>query len=197
MAHDGRSFPHSGRKKRVLARLHVGTNFLDSMQPATRTLDGPTGRRTRHRADTPRSGASAADCALRLAMPARPENVPVIRHALTGVANALHLDERTVENLRLAVTEACTNVVRHAYGGGEGPIEVRVSSRTGDVTVEIRDHGRGIQPTKNPDSLGIGLPLIAGVCDGLRITRDADGANVVAMTFLREPRRPRPHLVVG
>ncbi len=130
-------------------------------------------------------------------MPARPENVPVIRHALTGVANALRLDERTVENLRLAVTEACTNVVRHAYGGEEGPIEVCVNSRAGDVTVEIRDHGSGIQPTKSPDSLGIGLPLIAGVCDGLRIARAADGANVVAMTFLREPRRPRPHLVSG
>ena len=109
----------------------------------------------------------------------------------------MRLDDRTVENLRLAVTEACTNVVRHAYGGEEGPIEVCVSSRAGDVTVEIRDHGSGIQPTTNPDSLGIGLPLIAGVCDGLRIARAADGANVVAMTFLREPRRPRPHLVGG
>jgi serine/threonine-protein kinase RsbW len=130
-------------------------------------------------------------------MPARPENVPVIRHALTGVANALLLDSRTIENLRLAVTEACTNVVRHAYGDGDGPLEVRVRTGPEDVTVEIRDHGSGIKPTKSADSLGIGLPLIAGVCDGLRIGRDTEGANVVAMTFRRDLPRPRPYLVTG
>jgi anti-sigma regulatory factor (Ser/Thr protein kinase) len=186
------------RRNHVSFRLRAGTNLLEIMHSATRTLDGPRGLRTRHRAEHTRGGASPADCALRLAMPARPENVPVIRHALTGVANALRLETRTTENLRLAVTEACTNVVRHAYGGEDGPLEVRVRSTDEEVTVEIRDHGPGIQPTKSADSLGIGLPLIAGVCDGLRIGQDATGANVVAMTFRREPPpRPRPHLVTG
>jgi serine/threonine-protein kinase RsbW len=129
-------------------------------------------------------------------MPARPENVPLVRHALTGVAAALRLDGRTIENLRLAVTEACTNVVRHAYPGEEGPLEVCVRSDADAVTIEIRDHGRGIRPTTASRSLGIGLPLIAGMCDALRIARDDDdGANVVAMTFRRRPQPP--HLVAG
>jgi anti-sigma regulatory factor (Ser/Thr protein kinase) len=128
-------------------------------------------------------------------MPARPENVPVVRHALTGIAVALRLDGRTVENLRLAVTEACTNVVRHAYPGEEGPLEVCVHSSATAVTVEVRDHGPGIRPTTTSRSLGIGLPLIAGVCDALRIARDAEGANVVSMTFRRGPAGPR--LVAG
>lgn len=166
------------------------------MEPVTHTLNGPAGRQAWRQQESPRPAPSAADCALRLAMPARPENVPVVRHALTGIATALHLDARAVENLRLAVTEACTNVVRHAYGGADGPLEVCVRSDADAVTVEIRDHGPGIRPTTASSSLGIGLPLIAGVCDALRIARDDnDGANVVAMTFRR--RQPATQLVMG
>src|ERR1044072_3943694 len=61
----------------------------------------------------------------RLPHPARPENVAVIRHVLGAYAEALQLPAELVEDMRLAVTEACTNVVRHAYHEGEpGPIDV-------------------------------------------------------------------------
>ena len=63
---------------------------------------------------------------VRLTLPARPENVAVIRHVLGAFAEALQLPADLVEDMRLAVTEACTNVVRHAYHDGEpGPIDVR------------------------------------------------------------------------
>ena len=52
---------------------------------------------------------------MKLTLPARPENVSVIRHVLGAFAEALRLPDDLVEDLRLAVTEACTNVVRHAY----------------------------------------------------------------------------------
>ena len=52
---------------------------------------------------------------VKLTLPARPENVSVIRHVLGAFAEALRLPDDLVEDLRLAVTEACTNVVRHAY----------------------------------------------------------------------------------
>ena len=195
MAQHDRSFVHSGRDKHVSSRLRAGTHSLDPMQPATRK--GTLAKRPWRHTESPRAEASAADCALRLVMPARAENVPVIRHALTGVATALRLDARTVDNLRLAITEACTNVVRHAYDGAAGTLEVRVRSTPEAVTVDVRDFGAGMRPRRGSSSLGLGLPLIAGVCDGLRIARDADDANVVTMTFLRSPQRPRPHLVGG
>ena len=127
-------------------------------------------------------------------MPARPENVPVVRHTLTGAALALRLDERTLAGLRLAVTEACTNVVRHAYPGGTGEMEVALDADKHSVTVEVRDTGAGIRPTTS-QTLGIGLPLIAGLCDRLRISREEDGANLVAMSFDR--RRPAGPYLVG
>ena len=63
-----------------------------------------------------RSGhVPALDSDVRLTLPARPENVAVVRHVLGAFAEALQLPEPTIEDMRLAVTEACTNVVRHAY----------------------------------------------------------------------------------
>src|ERR1700745_3993604 len=52
---------------------------------------------------------------VKLTLPARPENVAVVRHVLGAFAQALGLSVELIEDLRLAVTEACTNVVRHAY----------------------------------------------------------------------------------
>ena len=52
---------------------------------------------------------------VRLTLPARPENVAVVRHVLGAFAEALDLPPDLIEDMRLAVTEACTNVVRHAY----------------------------------------------------------------------------------
>ena len=60
----------------------------------------------------------ARDSDVRLTLPARPENVAVIRHVLGAFAEALRLPDDLVEDMRLAVTEACTNVVRHAYADG-------------------------------------------------------------------------------
>src|SRR3954465_5175003 len=63
---------------------------------------------------------------LSLTLPARAENVAVIRHAIGGLRQALDIDDQTLSDVKLAVTEACTNAVVHAYPEGEGPIEVCV-----------------------------------------------------------------------
>jgi serine/threonine-protein kinase RsbW len=122
---------------------------------------------------------------VRLVLPARPENVGLVRHALGGVASALRLDSARIAAIRLAVTEACTNVVRHAYGGDAGPLEVDVRAGADALEVDIRDRGQGIAPRPASDSLGLGLPLIAALADRLRIAREGDGANVISMAFLR------------
>ena len=66
---------------------------------------------------------------IRLTLPARPENVAVVRHVLGALAEALALPARVTEDMRLAVTEACTNVVRHAYDDGDGHDRRRRATR--------------------------------------------------------------------
>ena len=95
-----------------------------------------------------------ADVSVRLVVPARAENIGLIRHALGGVGSALRLDAERISAIRLAVTEACTNVVRHAYGEGSGPLEVHVRTGPRLVEVDVRDRGMGIAPRPAEDSLG-------------------------------------------
>src|SRR3954453_19660040 len=80
---------------------------------------------------------------VRLTLPARPENVSVIRHVLGAFAEALRLSDDLVEDLRLAVTEACTNVVRHAYTPDvPGPVEISIVPTDEQVSVVVADFGR-------------------------------------------------------
>jgi serine/threonine-protein kinase RsbW len=97
---------------------------------------------------------------LQLLVPARAENVAVVRHAFGGLADALELPDQLAD-LKLAVTEACTNVVVHAYPGGEGRLEVDASIFDDALVIVMRDHGAGIHPRPDSPGLGLGLPLIA------------------------------------
>lgn len=126
-----------------------------------------------------------AEVSVRLIVPARAENIGLVCHALGGVGSALRLDAERITAIRLAVTEACTNVVRHAYADGHGPLEVDVRTAGDALEVDVRDRGKGIAPRPAETSLGLGLPLMAALADRLRITRERDGANVVAMAFRR------------
>jgi anti-sigma regulatory factor (Ser/Thr protein kinase) len=135
------------------------------------------------RAAPDRSGHD--DVSVRLVLPAEPENVGIVRHALAGVGSALRLEGERLSAVRLAVTEACTNVVRHAYGGDPGPLEVDVRAREDALEVDVRDRGTGIAPRPSETSLGLGLPLIAALADRMRIRRDPDGSTVISMAFRR------------
>ena len=67
---------------------------------------------------------------VRLSLPAQPRNIAVVRRALEAIAEELALPRRLVEDMRLAVTEACTNVVRHAYDGDEADDAERACAST-------------------------------------------------------------------
>jgi serine/threonine-protein kinase RsbW len=121
---------------------------------------------------------------LELKLPARAENVAVIRHAFGGFAEALSVDEQTLADIKLAVTEACTNVVIHAYENGErGDLEVDASIDDRRLTVVIRDNGRGIVPRPDSPGLGLGLPLIATLAETLELGKDKADHTEVRMTF--------------
>src|SRR3954454_9342093 len=96
---------------------------------------------------------------IELTLPARAENVAVVRHAIGGLGEALDLDPQTLSDVKLAVTEACTNVVVRAYDGGPGPMQAAADIATDYLTVVVRDEGRGIVPRPDSPGLGLGLPL--------------------------------------
>jgi anti-sigma regulatory factor (Ser/Thr protein kinase) len=121
---------------------------------------------------------------VRLTLPARPENVAVVRHVLGAFAEALHLSKPVVDDIRLAVTEACTNVVRHAYDGGEpGPIEIviRPSGEMLDVIISDRGRGTGLSPDRAGP--GLGMSLIAALAHSLEVQHSPSAGSRLAMSF--------------
>ena len=120
---------------------------------------------------------------LELTLPARPENVAVARHAIGGFADVLDVPDQTLADVKLAVTEACTNVVVHAYPGGEGPITLRATVDDGVLRVVVVDEGRGILPRADSPGLGLGLPLIATLAESLERGTGANEDTEVRMAF--------------
>ena len=123
----------------------------------------------------------ASDLELRL--PARAENVAVARHAIGGLADVLEVSDQTLADVKLAVTEACTNVVVHAYPDGEGPMAVRATVDEDVLQVVVTDEGRGIVPRPDSPGLGLGLPLIATLAESLELGTGARQETEVRMTF--------------
>src|ERR1022692_4511434 len=94
-----------------------------------------------HRDGTPPGEAMTPD--IELALTARAENIAIVRHALGGFADAFDVPESKLADIRLAVTEACANVVVHTYPEGvEGPMEILASIDEDTLTVSVRDRGR-------------------------------------------------------
>ena len=120
---------------------------------------------------------------LELTLPARPENVAVARHAIGGFADVLEVPDQTLADVKLAVTEACTNVVVHAYPNGEGPMGLRASVDDGVLRVVVVDEGRGILPRADSPGLGLGLPLIATLTESLELGTGSRDETEVRMTF--------------
>ena len=124
---------------------------------------------------------------VRLTLPARPEGVAVVRQALAGVADALAFDAAVVADMKMAISEACTNVVVHAYDEEDGILEVEMSAGESGLTIRVRDHGTGIRPhgerRGEAPALGLGLPLIAALSDSYELTGTSGRGTEVKMTF--------------
>ena len=85
--------------------------------------------------------------------------------------------------IRLAVTEACTNAVVHAYpGANRGDVLVTAEITTHELVVTVRDYGAGIRRDDPSSGLGVGVQLIYSLADTVTVT-DADPGLSVRMTF--------------
>lgn len=116
-------------------------------------------------------------------LPAKSENVAVIRHALAGLAEEIGMDEPGLADLKTVVTEACMNVVVHAYPDGSGPLFVEAKPDEDGLTVVVRDEGRGIRPQaeNERDSLRLGLSLIAALSSSFSIAGGLDRGTEITM----------------
>jgi anti-sigma regulatory factor (Ser/Thr protein kinase) len=120
---------------------------------------------------------------LQIILPAKAENVAVVRHALAGLAEEVGMEEPGVADLKTVVTEACMNVVAHAYQDGPGPLMVEAKPDEEGLTVVVRDEGAGIRPKADVDqpSLRLGLSLIAALSSSFAISGGLDRGTEVTM----------------
>jgi anti-sigma regulatory factor (Ser/Thr protein kinase) len=115
--------------------------------------------------------------------PATPESVPVARRDLARFASDAGAGDDQVEAVRLAASEAITNIVLHAYDDRVGEVHVDADVRTGELVVQIADDGTGMQPRFAKAGLGLGLALIAHASDQLDIVKRPEGGTELRMRF--------------
>lgn len=130
--------------------------------------------------------ARVAEPEFRLAVPARPEHLALVRRLVDGVCESLGAPDDVADDIRLAVTEACTNVVRHAYTEGDGTIDVSVHPAPRALEIVVADAGCGVGPSHDTAGPGLGLPLIEALADRVEIGPAEGGGSRLTMCFDRE-----------
>jgi serine/threonine-protein kinase RsbW len=121
---------------------------------------------------------------LRLELTSRPESARLVRSMSSAAGEALGFDPELLSDVNTAVTEACNNVIVHAYGGEPGPMSVELRALPAAVEVRICDRGSGIRGTV-PDhgGLKVGLALISAVADRAEFITVPDGGTEVRLSF--------------
>jgi serine/threonine-protein kinase RsbW len=135
-----------------------------------------------------------SESVVRLTFPAKADYLLLARLALSGVVRHLRLEEEQLADLKLAVTEACGNAVRHAYEGEAGPVGLAFVVADDRLTMIVEDQGEGMDAAAvaaaddppaaaAPLESGMGMAIIRTIVDELDIEPGADGrGTVVRMT---------------
>jgi serine/threonine-protein kinase RsbW len=132
---------------------------------------------------------------VRLRIPARAEYVALARLALSGLADIAALPEELVADLKLALTEAVSNSVRHAYGEGGGFVSVAYELGRDSLAVEVVDDGEGFDPERPPalegEELtegGLGIAIIRTIADDFELDSQP-GVRGSRLRFAKRLRR--------
>ncbi len=128
------------------------------------------------------AGADGAQPEIRLLLPALPANVALVRQALAWLTDDLGVDPTRAADMKIALTEACTNVVVHAYDDEPGPLEVAMTVEHERLVLSVRDRGSGLRPLPAREEggapLGFGLALIASLSDEVGIVAGRHGTEL-------------------
>jgi serine/threonine-protein kinase RsbW len=135
-----------------------------------------------------------AERSVRLVIPAKAEYITLGRLALTAISRVRPLSDETLSDLKLALTEACTNSVRHAYEGQVGQVEILYRIEPDRLVVEVVDDGAGfeaeaVDSADNGDLSegGLGIAIIRAVADEVEIGRgESGGSRLRFVKFLPE-----------
>ena len=118
---------------------------------------------------------------VRLIIPAKPEYITLGRLALTGLSRLRPLTDEELADLKLALTEACSNSVRHAYTGDAGVVEIHYELRPDRFVIEVTDDGEGFDPADSGEEAdlltegGLGIAIIRAVADEFEVGAKSDG----------------------
>jgi serine/threonine-protein kinase RsbW len=133
---------------------------------------------------------------VRLRVPARAEYVALARLALSGLADIVTLPEELLADLKLALTEAVSNSVRHAYADGRGFVSIAYELSGSALAVEVVDDGRGFDPERPPalegEELtegGLGIAIIRTIADEFEL-HSRPGVRGSRLRFVKCLQRP-------
>ncbi len=111
-----------------------------------------------------------------LVIPAKAEYIALGRLALSGLLRPRAVEPEVIADVKLALTEACSNSIRHAYADGkEGEVEIRYELADGSLAIEVSDDGSGFDPAvpeadpRELDEGGLGIAIIRALTDDLSI----------------------------
>jgi serine/threonine-protein kinase RsbW len=114
--------------------------------------------------------------AIHLRIPAKAEYITLCRLALTGLAQLRDIGEDTMADLKLALTEAVSNSVRHAYGDRDGHVDITYELRPDRLDIQVVDDGNGFDPDEAPaiegeelSEGGLGIAIIRTIADEFEI----------------------------
>ncbi len=123
-------------------------------------------------AEHPRSASFEEGRVVRLTIPAKPEYITLCRLALTGLGRVRPLSDETLADLKLALTEAASNSVRHAYANGSGSVDILYELTPSRIAIEVLDAGEGFEHVlpedRELDGLtegGLGIAIIRAIAD--------------------------------
>lgn len=114
-----------------------------------------------------------------LFIPADPENIILAREVTGGLLESWKADRGVIDDVKIALTEACDNAIIHGYGGKSGQaVQIRGRGFAGGyLELSVLDAGSGVTPGPKV-GLGMGLPLIASVSDVYEMSGKAEGTSV-------------------
>lgn len=134
---------------------------------------------------------SDGERAVCLRIPAKAEYIALCRLALTGLGRVREIADDTMADLKLALTEAVSNSIRHAYGpNGRGQVEIRYELRPDLLGIEVVDDGEGFDPDMpsfEGDELsegGLGIAIIRSIADDFAI-RSSPGVRGSHLRFAK------------